>query len=253
MPLFARAARVTILLLATALIAGCSAKYGTVDPAAGLNDPYERANRSVHKFNRGLDRAIVRPAGRGYTAILPDEVEDSIGAFASNLGEPSNALNGLLQGNFKRAGIATSRFMINSVLGIGGLADVASEFGVPRADTDFGETMHVWGVGEGAYLELPVVGPSTQRDTVGIIVDLVINPLNFELDAPEEYYGTVAGAAARLGDRGRFTDTVDAILYESADSYAQSRLIYLQNRRFDLGQEDPGTEIDPFELDTEGF
>jgi len=88
---------------------------------------------------------------------------------------------------------------------------------------------------------------------MGMVVDLFTNPLSYTLDEPESYYGTVAGVGDGLSSRGRFTETVDSILYESADSYAQARLIYLQNRRFELGIDDPGAEIDPFELDTEGF
>ena len=244
------------LILALVLLTGLAACGGGAPGAvsdAGIFDPYETQNRKVHAFNRGLDRALVRPAAIGYSSVLPDEIEDSIGHFASNLGEPSVAINSLLQGELRGAGLSTVRFLTNSTLGIFGLADVAAEFKLPEHDTDFGETLHVWGVGEGAYLELPVLGPSTTRDTTGMVVDLFTNPLSYVIDEPERYYGTGAGVASGLSTRGRFTDTVDSILYESADSYAQARLIYLQNRRFELGADDPGTDIDPFALDTEGF
>jgi phospholipid-binding lipoprotein MlaA len=224
-----------------------------LDPSDGIHDPGEARNRKVHEFNRNLDRAIVRRAASGYTAILPDEVEDSVGNFATNLSRPSQMVNATLQGDVKGLGLSTSRFLINSVLGIGGLFDVASDFGIKDHDTDFGETLHVWGVGEGRYVELPILGPSTSRDAVGIAVDLFTNPLSYKLDAPESYVGTAASAASGLGQRGRYSDTIDSILYESADSYAQARLIYLQNRRHQLGQSDETSQIDPFELDTEGF
>ena len=224
-----------------------------VDPADGIYDPFEQRNRKVHAFNRGVDRAIIRPAARGYTAVLPDEIEDSVGHFATNLGQPSNMTNALLQGNLEGFGLATARFLINSTLGLGGIFDVASDFNVPRYDTDFGETLYTWGVEEGAYLELFLVGPSTQRAAAGRIVDLFTNPLSYALDDPERYYPPVASAAAGLGYRGRYSDTVDSILYDSADSYAQARLIYLQNRRFKLGDAAAAPEIDPFELNTEGF
>ncbi|MEL7260336.1 MAG: VacJ family lipoprotein [Pseudomonadota bacterium] len=242
-------------LLLIVLIAGLSACGGGSAPATedGVFDPYEAQNRRVHQFNRGLDRALVRPAAIGYSTVLPDEIEDSIGQFASNLGEPSVMVNSLLQGDLRGAGLSTLRFLTNSTLGIFGLADVAAEFNLPEHDTNFGETLHVWGAREGPYLELPVLGPSTVRDTTGLVVDLFTNPLSYVIDEPERYYGTAAGVAAGLSTRGRFTETVDSVLYESADSYAQARLIYLQNRRFELGADDPGTEIDPFALDTEGF
>ncbi len=238
------------------LLAGLAACGGGAPNAVsedGVFDPYEKQNRKVHAFNRGLDRALVRPAAIGYSTILPDEIEDSIGNFASNLGEPSVMVNSLLQGDLRGAGLSTMRFLTNSTLGIFGLADVAAEFKLPEHDTDFGETLHVWGAREGAYVELPVLGPSTVRDTTGIVVDLFTNPLSYVFDEPERYYGTAAGVASGLSTRGRFTETVDSILYESADSYAQARLIYLQNRRFELGDEEAGAEIDPFALDTEGF
>lgn len=237
-----------------ALVLGaCSAPDNPVTRSGDIWDPYEQGNRKVHAFNRGLDRAIVRPASRGYSSILPDEIEDSIGNVAENLSMPSVFVNAVLQGDMRTAGLATTRFLVNSVLGMGGMFDVASDFEVPEAEADFGETLHVWGVREGAYIELPILGPSTERDVVGKVVDLFTNPLSYTLPSPENSYGTIASVASRLSDRGRYSDTIDSILYESADSYAQARLIYLQNRRFELGQSDQSAEIDPFALDTEGF
>ena len=221
--------------------------------ADGINDPYEAQNRKVHAFNRGLDRALVRPAALGYSKVLPDEIEDSIGYFARNLGQPSVVVNSLLQGDLRGAGNATLRFTVNTTLGLFGFFDVATEFKMADHDTDFGETLFAWGAGEGVYLELPVLGPSTTRNATGKVVDLFTNPLTYVLESPEKYYGTGASVASGLSTRGRFSDTVDSILYESADSYAQARLIYLQNRRFNVGDDASATEIDPFELNTEGF
>ncbi|WP_390911984.1 MlaA family lipoprotein [Pseudosulfitobacter sp. SM2401] len=237
-------------LSAVAFVAACAVPEGSPD---GIYDPYEAQNRKVHAFNRGLDKAIVRPTARSYSKVLPDEIEDSVGNFAENLGQPSVVVNSLLQGDVKGAGIATSRFLTNTVLGLGGFVDAATEFDMPEHSTDFGETLYTWGVGEGPYVELPVLGPSTQRDTTGKIVDLFTNPLSYAVDSPEKYYGTGASVASRLSDRGRYSETIDSILYESADSYAQARLIYLQNRRFELGDDSSNSEIDPFELDTQGF
>lgn len=245
--------RIGTVLALLAGLAACSTPRDYVPGPDGVIDPFEKQNRGVHSFNRALDRAVVRPAGKGYSSLLPDEVEDSVGNFAENLDRPSQVVNAVLQGDLAGAGISTGRFLINSVLGIGGLFDVATDFGVVEHDTDFGETLHTWGVGEGTYIEMPVFGPSTQRDAVGIVVDLFTNPLSHTLETPEKNYGPAANIAARLGDRGRYADSIDSILYESADSYAQARLIYLQNRRFELGDESANPEIDPFALDTEGF
>ena len=114
--------------------------------------------------------------------------------------------------------------------------------------TDFGETLHVWGVEEGPYVELPFVGPSTSRDTLGMIVDLMIDPVSIFLPEPERYVGIASKMVAKVGDRARYSETVDSILYDSADSYAQARLLYLQNRRFELGQVgDDSSFEDPYE------
>lgn len=222
-------------------------------PADGVFDPYEAQNRRFHAFNRGLDKALVRPASKGYSAVLPDEVETVVGNFARNFSQPSVMVNGLLQGDFETVGISFSRFAVNTLFGFGGLIDVATAFEFEEPRADFGETLYVWGVREGAYLELPLIGPATERDAFGRFVDLFTNPLSYVLESPENGIGTVASFGSRLSDRNRFSDTVDSILYESADSYAQLRLIYLQNRRFSLGAEDPSAEIDPFDLDTGGF
>ncbi len=242
-----------LALVAVTLLSAC-AKPSTDQLANGsIADPNEARNRAVHEFNRGVDRFAFRPASKGYVAVVPPDMVTSFGLFAENLSMPGQAVNSVLQGDFKQAGTAVSRFLINTVLGIGGLGDPASDFGVARVDTDFGETLHVWGVGEGRYVELPFFGPSNARDASGLVVDFFTNPIGYAKNNPAENIEAYAEIVRRLGDRGTYSDTVDSILYESADSYAQARLIYLQNRRFKLGQTTESSEIDPFELDTEGF
>ena len=241
---------------AVALICLTSA-CATQNPEARANgeifDPYEDVNRDIHKFNVAVDRYAFRPASKGYVAIVPPDMVTAFSNFAENLSMPGNAVNYLLQGDLKMAGTATARFMINTVLGVGGFGDAASDFGVAETRTDFGQTLHVWGVGEGAYVELPLLGPSNARDATGTFIDFFTNPIGLLENNPVENVEIYAEIVDRLGQRGTYSDTVDSILYESADSYAQGRLIYLQNRRFELGQEDATSEVDPFELDTEGF
>ncbi|MEC3859803.1 VacJ family lipoprotein [Mesobacterium sp. TK19101] len=243
------------LFAATALalsVAACSTP-GPGQAPDGIWDPYETTNRRTHEFNKGLDRALVRPAGKGYATVVPDEVQDVVSNFADNLGTPASMVNQTLQGDV--AGVMHNffRFTINSTIGLLGLFDPATDMGLPERPSDFGQTLQVWGVPEGAYVELPLLGPSTERDTAGRVVDMFTNPLEYALPRPERYYGTATRVASKVGDRGRYSDTVDSILYESADSYAQARLIYLQNRRFELGEEAKDTYIDPYALDTEGF
>lgn len=221
---------------------------GPAPAPEGIDDPYESGNRATHQFNLAADRNVLRPLSHVMgTGTGP--VARGIGNFAGNLDQPRYVVNDLLQFRIGRATHNTLRFAINSTIGIGGLFDPATAMGVPAKKTDFGETLHVWGAGEGAYVELPLLGPSTQRDALGTAVDLVLDPLNFVLPKPGGYVVTAAKGAARLGDRARYSGTIDSILYESADSYAQMRLLYLQNRRYELGQAtgDGADFVDPYE------
>ncbi len=197
----------------------------------------------------------MRPAGK-VAAAVPVEITGPVSNFADNVSLPGMVDNGLLQGDIGGSATNTFRFLINTTIGIGGLLDPAGAIGLAEESTDFGETLSVWGVPEGAYLVLPLLGPSTERDAVGTLVDLVFDPLQSVGTVPQLDYGTGAKVADLAISRGRFMDTIDSVLYESADSYAQARLVYLQNRRFELGEEPPvGDDIDPFsdELSLEGF
>jgi len=236
--------------LALAALAAC----GPAPVADGIRDPHETRNRAVHNFNKGVDRVALRPVSRVYGA-LPDPVERGVSNVAENLSAPGNVVNNLLQGRVGPAAQNTLRFATNTIFGIGGLFDTATALGLPAVETDFGETLHVWGVGEGNYVELPLLGPSTGRDAAGRVVDLATNPLLLALPASEGRVATGFRLASRIGDRSRYSDTLDSILYESADSYAQMRLLYLQNRRFELGRSEGAATgaaaqdafVDPYE------
>lgn len=235
-----------IALSGVVALSAC-AKPSPSEATRDVFDPYETQNREVHQFNRGFDRALVRPVAKGYSAAIPDDIETVIGRFATNLSLPSDIVNNVLQLNMRGAFQDTARLVVNTTFGLGGLFDPASEMGMPAGtNTDFGETLHVWGAREGAYVELPVLGPSTERDTWGIAVDLFTNPLSYLVESPENLIGTGAGVAAGLSKRDKFSETIDAILYESADSYAQSRSIFLQNRRFKLGGTAGSVYDDPY-------
>lgn len=230
--------------LVTGLLSGCATPTPEQKASGEIFDPYESTNRSVHAFNVGVDKVLLRPASKGYVTVVPASMVDSFNLFAENLAMPGMMVNSLLQGNLKQAGSATARFVLNSTVGFAGLADPASDFKVAKVTTDFGETLHVWGFGEGAYVELPLYGPSTTRDAVGIVIDLFTNPIDFAKTRPANNLGVYAEIVHRMGNRGRYSDTVDAILYESADGYAQSRLMYLQNRRFELAGTKNGANVD---------
>ncbi|MFT6451189.1 MAG: phospholipid-binding lipoprotein MlaA [Halocynthiibacter sp.] len=235
-----------LILPMLALVLGLSA-CGAPQVAQGVHDPYEAENRIRHEANRAIDRALLKPASGAYGSIIPGPVRDGVSNVAQNLSMPSVVLNDLLQGRIDDAAHNSLRFLLNTTIGIGGLFDFGSKNGLELRDSDFGETMHVWGAREGPYLELPVLGPSTTRDVFGKAVDLVINPLNFVIKKPEAYVAPVASVASRVGDRYRYSSTVDSVLYESADSYTQARLIYLENRRYALGATSDDSVYDLYE------
>ena len=227
------------------VLAGCTA----VPDGAEFSDPYEQANRKVHSFNTGVDRVLLRPSSQAYGTVIPQPVKQGVTNFASNLNQPGYVVNDVLQGNVEDASHNFFRFLVNTVFGFGGLLNPADSFGLEERSSDFGETLHVWGAEEGNYLELPLLGPSTGRDAVGTVVDIAMNPLNFVLPSEQAAAAAIATGASVVGDRYQYSDFIDSILYESADSYAQARLQYLQNRRFTLadGSVEEEDYFDPFE------
>lgn len=240
------AVRVSRLALVglVALVSACSSPQGLED----IHDPYESSNRKVHALNKSLDRAVLRPVARAYTDIVPKPVLIGISNFSNFLDLPGNVVNDLLQLNLGNALKNSGRFVINGTVGVLGLYDAAAEVGLYAEDSDFGETLHVWGIGEGAYLELPVMGGSTTRDATGIVVDALFNPMTAVMTDYWKLSGTGVKTLDMLGERGRFGSTVDSVLYDSADSYSQSRLFYLQSRRHELGLELAEEDyFDPYE------
>ena len=227
-----------------ALVAACTRPVAPV----AINDPHEVENRQMHAFNVAADRHVIKPLAMAIAQPGGGPVQVGIGNFSNNLELPGDVVNNVLQLRLGKAVENSLRFGINTVVGIGGIFDPAKAMGVAGKKTDFGETLYVWGMDEGAYIELPLLGPSTQRDALGEVVDSVLNPLGFILPSPESHIGTVAKVASKIGDRGRYSETYDSVLYDSADGYAQARLLYLENRRFELGQTtgDAGY-IDPYE------
>ena len=257
MPSFAAVRHKSLFLIGlAALVAGCS----SAPPGGGINDPYEAANRKVHAFNRAIDNAAVRPAGIGSMTIEPGTF-DWVVNFSDNASLPGIIVNNILQADVEGASVNTMRFIVNTTIGVGGIVDWATDFGLPEHKTDFGATLAKWGVPEGAYVELPFLGPSTERDAVGEFVDLFLDPLDHVGTPAQQRYALPAKVGEIVVERGDLGATYDSILYDSADSYAQTRLAYLQNRRFELEQSgisapgftvDPygaGTSVDPYAID----
>jgi phospholipid-binding lipoprotein MlaA len=224
-----RSIRVTALL-ATSLLAACATTPG--DQLAAERDPYEKTNRSIYKFNRGLDNAVVKPATKVYRAAVPRAAQRGIGNAFNNVDEPYSFINALLQGKVAQAFRTLDRFMINTVLGVGGLADHATDMGRPEEPEDFGQTLGSWGVKSGPYLMLPLFGPSTVRDFIGFGVERVADP--YRLGINEANLNTVESiglTGLELADtRSYVMDTADPLLQGSADEYATVRSAFLQYR-----------------------
>ncbi|WP_323035659.1 VacJ family lipoprotein [Pararhodobacter sp.] len=182
----------------------------------------------------------------GVAPTPPSPFRRIVSNFGSNLGIPSTIVNDLLQIRPDRAAENTLRLVVNTTIGVGGLFDPAGAMGLHGRTSDFGETLHRWGVGEGAYMVLPVLGPTTERDATGMIVDIALNPLRYIVPSPEIHWTTVARAAGRMADRAEYADLLDANVINTSDPYAQARLLYLQTRRYHLGIENEAEVIDPY-------
>ena len=233
-----------LVVILITFLAGCASDDGL---SSGFYDPVEPANRAIHGFNKGVDSYALRPVAKAYGAITPDPIENMVENAGDNLGAPADAINSFLQGKFKNAITMLGRFGVNSTIGILGLFDPASSFGWKETQTDFGETLGTWGVGEGAYLELPLLGPSTARNATGRVVDIFMDPVNVFIKSPESDYVLGARALDIVDLRHRYAGAVDQALYNSVDSYASARSAYLQSKRTLVkGQTDEDDLEDPF-------
>jgi phospholipid-binding lipoprotein MlaA len=192
------------------------------------NDPAEGFNRAMFAVNEGLDTVIAKPLAQGYDYIAPVPVRAVVGNFFSNIADVMTGVNNLLQGKPSQAFSDWGRVLVNTTIGIAGTMDVASEFGLDKNYEDFGQTMGVWGVGEGAYLFWPVIGPRTVRDTAGFVVDSYTDPVTYV--EPVDVRNIMIGV--RYIDQRAALLPTDKIIDEGAlDKYAYIRDAYLQHRR----------------------
>ena len=245
--------RPTVLIaLAAALLAPACATTPGGD-AMAQRDPLERINRPIFTFNRALDKAVVRPAARTYTLLTPEAGRRGVSNFFENADEPWTAINAVLQGKPRVALRALARFLINTTLGVGGLADHATFFGIQPQDEDFGQTLAVWGLGSGPYLMLPLLGPSTLRDSAGLAAELQADPygiLRRRLRLSTVHRIALTGLEG-LDTRARLLDGADSVLDTAADEYATVRSAYLQNRRSDIFDGSPPIEDDDWDWQAE--
>ncbi len=213
-------------------------------------DPWEGFNRSMFAFNDTLDTYFLKPVAKGYRAVTPDPVENSVSNVFDNLGEVRNVLNDLLQGKWAQAGNDSGRFLINSTIGLAGLFDVAGKMGLEKSDgEDFGQTLATWGVGRGPYLVLPFFGPSNVRDGLSRPVDIYSDPITYIDDVPTR--NTITGVGL-ISSRAGLLQGEDLI---SGDKYLFIRDAYLQRREFLIKdgevEDDFGGDFDDFEDDFE--
>ncbi|MBR0671554.1 MlaA family lipoprotein [Neoroseomonas soli] len=239
-------------------LAACATRPPADDPEAlaefrETNDPFEPANRAMFEVHEVADRFVLQPVAEAYRDILPQPVRNGIRNALGNLRAPVILANDLLQGNFSRARITLGRFMVNSTLGLGGFLDVAREWGVSGHSEDFGQTLAVWGAGEGFYMFVPLLGPSSPRDLAGQGVDFAFNPLTWLGQ------GAVVDAAGwtRLGltvvdTREALLEPIDAVRSSSLDPYSTLRSAYRQRRDYEIrNQEERGRVVAP--AGTTGF
>jgi phospholipid-binding lipoprotein MlaA len=195
------------------------------------NDPLEGLNRGIFEFNRVVDGVLIKPLAQIYRGVLPQQAQDSVRSFLRNLRTPAILVNDVLQGDMDRAGTTISRFLVNTTLGIAGLFDVATELGIPFHDEDFGQTLAVWGIGEGPYLVLPILGPSNPRDAVGLASEWFLDPVNiYARNEDQDWVPWVRGGLTGIDARARSIDVLEELERTSLDYYAAIRSLYRQQR-----------------------
>jgi phospholipid-binding lipoprotein MlaA len=211
-----------LALVATGLISGCA-----TGPDRKPGDPFEPMNRAVFNFNDGLDRYVAVPVAKGYQKVTPQPLRTAVSNFFSNLGDLTNAANALLQLKITDATEDIVRFAFNSTFGLGGLLDWATPAGLPKHHQDFGLTLGHWGIPSGPYLVLPLFGPSTVRDSMGLIVDVKFNPLNYMEPALRNPLYVLQFVSVRSDLLG----ASDLLQQAALDKYSFVRDAYTQQRR----------------------
>jgi phospholipid-binding lipoprotein MlaA len=218
-------------------VCGCAAHPPSQQSAAvveeDFNDPFEDTNRKIFDFNQTVDHHVLVPIAKAYRAALPAPIRDSVHDFLLNLRGPLIFANDTLQGNFGHAKDTVTRFVLNSTIGMAGLVDVAGRWGIPYHEEDLGVTLGVWGVPEGPYLVVPILGPSNPRDLGGETAEAFGDPWNRLVSGnPWTLYWIpyARGGVSGIDQRARYLDTLADIERTSLDYYATIRSLYRQRR-----------------------
>ena len=238
--------------LALLLLAGCATPPPADDPEAvqefkEINDPLEPTNRALFAVHEAIDQAVLQPIAEAYRDVLPPPVRTGIRNLLGNLRTPTILTGDLLQGNLDRARKTLGRFMVNSTIGIGGIIDVGRAYDVHGHSEDMGQTLAVWGVGEGFYFFMPLLGPSSPRDLVGFGTDIVINPFTWigQGQILDAWNYTRLGMTI-VDTREAVLEPIDVVRKTSLDPYATLRSAYRQRRAFEIqNRESPAGAVAP--------
>lgn len=213
--------RLSAALTLAFVLGGCATSGNPKDPIEGFN-------RAMFAFNDGLDKAVIKPVAQGYEAALPQTARNGVANFFGNISDAFIGVNNVLQGKMPEAINDFGRVMVNTTIGVLGFMDIATDLGVEKHDEDFGQTFGRWGVGSGAYVVLPVFGPRTVRDTVGLVADIHVDPVGNVGDVPAR---NTLLATRLISDRTALLPA-DKVIEEAAlDKYSYIRDGYLQRRR----------------------
>ncbi|MEM7651289.1 MAG: VacJ family lipoprotein [Pseudomonadota bacterium] len=221
------------LFAAVLLVSACASDNsdGVMAGDVVVSDPFESTNRAVFSFNNAVDDAIIHPIAKGYNAVLPAPARTGVDNALKNLRSPVNFANQVLQGDLDGAGDVFVRAVINTLLGLGGLVDLAGHEGIEYEVEDFGQTLAKWGVDHGPYLVVPIVGPSSARDYVGFAVDAFADPLRwylFNIGQEGIFYGKAGLEYLNL--RASLVEVLEDLEKSSIDYYAATRSAYYQRR-----------------------
>lgn len=212
------------------------------DPQDDTNDPLESVNRAIFDASVAVDHAVIRPIAVGYGSLVPVRIRHSVRNFLNNLDSPPIFANEIFQGEFENAGVTVARFGVNTTVGIGGLFEVAEDWGLPRHTEDFGQTLGKYGVGEGPYLFLPLIGPAPPRDLAGRVVDYFLDPLSYVQWGSRSYLPYVRASLDAVDLRERNIETLDDVEHTSVDYYATVRSLYRQTRNNEINDNQTNIE-----------
>lgn len=214
--------RMTTAIAVAGLLAGCAAVPSKVDPL-------EPMNRALYQVHDTLDTNVVKPVAESYVTVVPTFMRTAFANVFNNIDDLFSAVNGLLQGKPDKAGNDLGRVMVNTFFGLGGLIDIASDAGIERGNEDFGQTFAVWGLPQGPYLFIPLLGPTTVRDGTGVLVRIAVGPVGYvpNVALRNSIYGVgYVDLRSQVLDAGSILDTA------ALDRYLFIRNAYLQRRRY---------------------